>query len=218
MIDTLLFDLDGTLIDTAPDMVGTLNFLLAKHGQAPLPYDIVRVHVSQGSLALVKLGFGDALSENQIRTLQQEYLDTYLEHICDSSTVFSHVAELMPQLATLGLQWGIVTNKPGWLTDALLKAIKLPWQPQCIVSGDTLAVRKPHPEPLLHACKLIQRQPSQCVFLGDDIRDVQAGNAAGIPTLIALYGYIDANEPTDSWGGAGYLHKATDVLDWLKQQ
>lgn len=216
-LNTVLFDLDGTLVDTAPDMVDALNRMLARHGRPRLPYLSVRNTVSRGSLALVKLGFGDGLDEAELRDLQREYLSVYAENLCAGSRPFEGMADALAELEAAGVRWGVVTNKPGWLTEPLLRQLELYDRAGCVVSGDTLPVRKPDPAPLLHAAGLVQREPSQCVYVGDDRRDVDAGRAAGMRTLVARYGYIEDLEDPLQWGADDMIDDVAQLRRWLKQ-
>jgi phosphoglycolate phosphatase len=215
-ITTVLFDLDGTLIDTAPDMAAALNRLLIAENREPLPFSQIRPVVSKGSLALVQLAFGDRLSETRVRELQQNFLNFYSENICIESRLFDGLGNLLDELDNNAIRWGVITNKPAWLTEPLLKQLDLFERSHCVVSGDTLPLRKPHPEPLLHACKLIQRSPNECVYIGDDERDIIAGKAAGMTTLIAAYGYIDNGESPQNWGADGFIDSIADLRSWLE--
>lgn len=216
-LNTVLFDLDGTLIDTAPDMVDALNRMLGRHGKPGLPFGHVRNSVSRGSLALVKLGFGESLSETELKNLQHEYLEVYADALCVASRPFDGMPALLDELEAAKVSWGVVTNKPGWLTEPLLKQLNLHERAGCIVSGDTLPVRKPDPAPLLHAAKLVRRQPQQCVYVGDDRRDVDAGRAAGMRTVVARYGYIEDREDPRRWGADDMIDDIAQLRRWLKQ-
>lgn len=216
-LNTVLFDLDGTLIDTAPDLVGALNRMLSLHGKPELPFERARNTVSRGSLALVKLGFGDRLPEPELQKLQDEYLSIYADTLCVGSRPFEGMLGLLDELAAADVRWGVVTNKPGWLTEPLLKQLKLYERAGCIVSGDTLPVRKPDPAPLLHAAQLVRRRPQQCVYVGDDRRDVDAGRAAGMRTLVARYGYIEDWENPREWGADAMIDDIAQLRRWLKQ-
>jgi N-acetyl-D-muramate 6-phosphate phosphatase len=210
----VLFDLDGTLLDTAPDMVGALNTLRREAGLEPLPYEAVRPTVSHGSARVVKSGFPDATSESAA-ALQKRFLDIYRGALSRDTRLFPGMAEVLDSLAERRLKAGIVTNKPAWLTDPLLEQLGLRERFDCVVSGDTLAERKPHPLPLLHAAQLAGADPGECIYVGDAERDVQAARAAGMPALVANYGYLQAGEDTAAWGADGYLERALDLLDWL---
>jgi len=213
----VLFDLDGTFADTAPDMALALNRLLQRHGRASLPPAAVRPHVSSGSRGMLAVGFGLAPSDTDYDALRSEYLDLYAEDICRHTQPFPGIPQLIDALCARGVAWGIVTNKPGWLTDPLLAAMAMEPAPDCVVSGDTVARAKPHPDPLLHACALIGQAPERCWYVGDDERDIIAGRAASMGTLIAGYGYLGtASHPRD-WGADGLIDHPSGILDWLQR-
>ena len=214
-IEAVLFDLDGTLIDTAPDMAAALNNLLQQHEQNPLPFATIRNVVSKGSIALVRLGFGADIAIAQLESLQQQFLQLYADALCVESKLFAGMAELLDTLEQHSISWGIVTNKPGWLTKPLLEQMQLWQRASCVVSGDDLPRRKPYPDPLLHACETIGCQPAQTIYIGDDQRDIDAGLAAGTQTLIALYGYIDDHEPVQDWGADGMINSVDELHSWL---
>ena len=211
----VLFDLDGTLLDTAPDMVGALNALRREELLAPMPYDSVRSAVSHGAARVVKAGFPDASPEFSTK-LQQRFLEIYRGALCRETRLFPGMDEALDALARWGIKSGIVTNKAAWLTEPLLEEMGLRERFACVVSGDTLAERKPHPKPLLHAAALAEVSPGECIYVGDAERDVQAAHAAEMPALVANYGYVRADEDTRQWGGDGYLEQPLDLLDWLK--
>ncbi|MEP6885069.1 MAG: phosphoglycolate phosphatase [Gammaproteobacteria bacterium] len=210
----IFFDLDGTLLDTAPDMVGALNMLRSEHRRAPLPYEEVRSAVSHGAARVVKIGFPDVMP-SQAAALQQRFLEIYRGALSRDTRLFPGMERVLDALAGRGLKSGIITNKPAWLTEPLLEEMGLSARFDCVVSGDTLAERKPHPLPLLHAAALAGVAPGECVYVGDAERDVQAAHAAGMRALIADYGYLGADEDSTAWGGDGHLHKALDLLNWL---
>ena len=211
-IKTVLFDLDGTLIDTAPDMAYALNLLLQEEGRDEMSYESIRPVVSNGSVALVKLGFGDELEEATLERLKKRYLEIYQEHLCENSSLFDGMPELLRHIEAQDMNWGVVTNKPGWLTLPLMEQIGLAERASCIVSGDTTPNRKPHPEPMFHACLAAGSEPQQCVYIGDARRDIEAGNNAGMKTIVALYGYIGDWENTDDWGAEHKVDQPMDVL------
>ncbi|MGB6355141.1 MAG: phosphoglycolate phosphatase [Steroidobacteraceae bacterium] len=210
----VLFDLDGTLLDTAPDMVGALNGLRREQGLAALPYEQLRVVVSHGAARLVKCGFPDAAPESAA-VLQRRFLEIYRGALSQGTRLFPGMAEVLDSLAGRGLKAGIVTNKPAWLTDPLLEQLGLRARFASVVSGDTVTERKPHPLPLLHAAKLAGAASAECVYVGDAERDVQAAHAAGMPVLVANYGYLQEGEDSAAWGAEGYLERALDLLGWL---
>jgi len=211
----VLFDLDGTVLDTAPDMVGALNRLLEEHALAPLPFDAVRSAVSHGAARVVKMGFPHAGAEH-LAGLQQRFLEIYRGALSRETRLFAGMDEVLNTLTSWRVKSGIVTNKAAWLTDPLLTDLGIRERFACVVSGDTLAERKPHPLPLLHAAALADVRPDECVYVGDAQRDVQAAHAAEMPALVANYGYLRADEDSTVWGGDGYLNRPLDLLDWLK--
>lgn len=194
----VLFDLDGTLIDTAPDMVRVLCEMLEKHDGQPIPYPLMRSTVSNGSLGLIRLGFPNANDALQ-RELQLEYLDRYEQEVCRDSTLFPGLALLLDRLDRQALPWGIVTNKPERMTNRLLEDLALFERAACAISGDTLPQRKPDPAPLLLASRLTGVPPEQTVYVGDALRDIAAGRAAGMATVAAAYGYITPDDSPDRW-------------------
>lgn len=199
-IDIVLFDLDGTLIDTAPEMARALNALLLAEDREPLPFETVRPHVSHGSTGLLRLAFGDVLAPDETERLREEFLRLYHEDLASDSRTFPGIDALLRQLEAAGMRWGVVTNKPGWLTTPLLRALDLHERAACVISGDTLTARKPDPAPLLHACAAVGAPPGRAVYVGDAERDVLAGRGAGMETVVALFGYIDADERPETWG------------------
>jgi phosphoglycolate phosphatase len=212
----VLFDLDGTLLDTAPDMVGALNALRVQECRAPLPYEEVRALVSHGAGRLVKFGFPDADAAAAL-SLQDRFLEIYRGAVGAETRLFAGMDEVLTELATRGLASGIVTNKPAWLTEPLLEQLGLARRFACVVSGDSVAERKPHPLPMLHAAKLAGVSPSQCIYVGDAERDIQAAHAAGMPALVATYGYLEPDEDWQAWGGDGFIATPLQLLAWLER-
>jgi 2-phosphoglycolate phosphatase len=208
----VLFDLDGTLLDTAPDMIGALNALLDEEGLPAVPYDRARGHVSHGSLGLILIGFGADLPQPRIDTLRQRFLDIYETRLSEGTGLFPGMGEVLDSLDANGIVWGIVTNKPGFLTDPLLQALGLHQRSRCIISGDTLSQRKPHPAPLLYAARLCELAATDCLYIGDAERDIMAGQAAGMRTAIANWGYIDAADRPEAWGADIALERPLDML------
>ena len=215
-IRTVLFDLDGTLADTAPDLAHALNALLAEEGKEALAYATIRPEVSHGATALVKLGFGVATG-SEFDRLRRRFLELYTENLCTHTRLFDGIPPLLQALKHRGINWGIVTNKPAFLTDPLVAQLKPEPAPVCVVSGDTVPNRKPHPEPMLHACTAAGSRPEQCLYVGDAERDIQAGKHAGMQTLVALFGYINGHETPERWGANGLVRAPGDILDWVKR-
>jgi phosphoglycolate phosphatase len=211
----VLFDLDGTLLDTAPDMVGALDELRRENGLAPLPFGEVRASVSHGSARLVRLGFPDA-DVRRLDALQRRYLEIYGAELSARTRLFPGMDGVLGELAARRLALGIVTNKPARLTDALLGQLELRERFACVISGDSLSERKPHPMPLLEAAKLAGVEPAKCVYVGDAERDVQAARAAGMPSLVATYGYLAEGEDWRAWGSDGAIAAPAELLDWLE--
>jgi phosphoglycolate phosphatase len=212
---TILFDLDGTLLDTAPDLADALNTVLVENRRSPLPFEDIRPAVSHGGIALIELGFGLDRSDPAFEPLRQRLLEVYRENVSRHTQPFPGITELLDSIERRGLNWGIVTNKPGWLTEPLLKDLDLFDRAACIVSGDTLDERKPHPAPMLHASELANSRPEYCVYIGDAQRDIEAGNNAGMQTLVALFGYLQEEDKPQTWNASSMIEQPEDLLAWL---
>ena len=209
--DAVLFDLDGTLVDTAPDMVAVLDDLQRTEGQVPLPYAAARAQVSNGAAGLIHLAFPDADEANHER-LRLQYQELYQASVCVHSTLFPGLAELLDLLDADQCPWGIVTNKPARMTDPLLAGLGLSLRAACAISGDTLEQRKPHPAPLLLASEQTGIAPARTVYVGDAARDIEAGRAAGMATIAVEYGYINEDDP-QTWAAD---HIAADTAELTK--
>jgi len=214
-IKAVLFDLDGTLVDTGPDMAHALNTLLREEGRDDLPYADIRPQVSHGATALMRLGFGLNPGDAGFADLRQRFLDHYARRLCVDSSIFNGMEDVLDRLERMQIPWGIVTNKPGFLTEPLLESLALLDRSACVVSGDTLAQRKPDPAPLLHACQLLQATPLHTLYIGDAERDVIAGSRAGMPTLIATFGYLGPGDRPDDWGADGLIYHPAEILGWV---
>ena len=195
----VLFDLDGTLVDTAPDMVAVLQSLQEDRGVEPVTYELGRSYVSNGAIGLLRLGFPD-VGDEAIESLRLAFLERYADQVCERSIVFPGLGMLLEHLQEIGRPWGVVTNKPESLTQPLLEALDLAQHAACCVSGDTLPQRKPDPAPLKHACELAGIKAASTLYVGDSSRDIEAGRAAGMATIAAAYGYITADDDAASWG------------------
>jgi len=211
----VLFDLDGTLIDTAPDMAAALDILCDEEQHARLPYSDIRPIVSNGSVALVKLAFGDDMDVQTLERLKKRYLEIYQQHLAVHSQLFEEMDKLLLQLERNGIKWGVVTNKPGWLTEPLMESLGLHERAACIVSSDSTNNRKPHPEPMFYACKLTNAQPDECIYIGDARRDIEAGHNAGMKTIIAEYGYIADSENTEDWRADHSIQSPSQILSLI---
>ena len=196
--DAIFFDLDGTLIDTAPDMVATLVGIQHREGRQPVEFDVARSYVSHGAAGLIRLGFPDVNGQERER-LRVEFLDRYEESVCEQSTVFPGLDKLLDALDGGDLPWGIVTNKPERMTRPLLRSLELDHRSVSTICGDTIAERKPDPAPLLLACRQSGVAPDRAIYVGDAERDIEAGRRAGMCTVSATYGYIPDDEDPDRW-------------------
>jgi N-acetyl-D-muramate 6-phosphate phosphatase len=215
MIKAVLFDLDGTFADTAPDLAAALNHARATRHLPPLSVEMLRPQASHGSRGLLKAGFDIEPEHPDYDTLRDIFLDYYARNICVHTQLFDDTAELVAALEQRGIKWGIVTNKPHRFTVPLMQALGYADRAACLISGDTCAHAKPHPEPLLKACEIIGVAPSQCLYLGDDQRDMQAANAAGMPGIIATYGYVSDDASIKKWKAQGSVDRPTELLDLL---
>ena len=214
-IGAVLFDLDGTFADTAPDLSASLNYVRSLHSLPPLPLEITRLQASHGSPGMLKLGFNVEPDAAEFPALREAFLAYYAANICVHTTLFSGIKELIATLEQRGLPWGIVTNKPQRFTLPLMQALGYAERAACLVSGDTCAHPKPHPEPLLHAARSLGVAPQNCLYLGDDKRDMEAGRAADMKTLIALFGYIDPTADLESWQANGTIAAPLELLKHL---
>jgi len=210
----VLFDLDGTLLDTAPDMIGALNSLRAENQLDLMSDAAARPSVSHGSARLVQIAFPDA-APDRFAALQRRFLELYGATLSARTRLFAGMDAVLAELAQRELKVGVVTNKPARLTDALLEALGLTSKFACVISGDTLSERKPHPMPMLHAAKLAGAEPGACLYVGDAQRDVQAAHAAGMEAVVATYGYLGGDEDWRAWGGEGFIDRPIDLLGWL---
>lgn len=214
----VLFDLDGTLAHTAGDMLAALNYVLEREDRPHLPMSEVRGQVSHGSAALIKIAFGADQTEPDFERRKAQFLDRYQNNLCHYTRLFPGFSRVLRTIEMTGGRWGIVTNKPGWLTDPLVYELELDERAACVISGDSTEQRKPHPLPLLTAAKQAGIAPEQCIYVGDAQRDIEAGNAAGMLTLIANWGYIDDQQQPETWGADGRIDDPYEVLNWYSEQ
>jgi len=214
-IEAVLFDLDGTLLDTAFDLAKALNLLLRREGKAELPIDEIRKVVSNGGNAMVSLGFETTIGEPEHTRLYQELLTIYGNDVASQTRPFPGIESLLSHLGKLDLPWGIVTNKPRTYSEPLLKAMNL--SPVCatLVCPDDVTHKKPHPEPMYLACNTLNCNPAHTIYVGDHQRDIEAGKNAGMLTVAALYGYIDDNEDTSSWQADHSIQQADELIALL---
>ncbi len=214
-IQSILFDLDGTLADTAPDLGYALNQVLQRTGREPLSLDAVRLAASNGSAALIRLGFGEKLDQATFNRYQQELLGIYQDNLTRETRLMEGMEPLLEQLENRSIPWGVVTNKPSRFTDPLMQQLNLSQRAACIVSGDTTPHSKPHPAPLLHACKLTGVAPEQTIYIGDHGRDIVAGKNAGMATIACRFGYLSAEEDIDSWGADSVIDHPQEITQWI---
>jgi phosphoglycolate phosphatase len=206
----ILFDLDGTLADTAPDLAQALNKLRLERGMEPAPYESLRPYASAGARGLIGAGLGLTPEADEYEALRIAFLNNYEAAIAVHSHLFDGVPELLTQLDSLGIAWGIVTNKAMRFTDPLVPLIGL-GHAACVVSGDTTPHAKPHPAPLLEAAQRLGKAPEHCWYVGDDMRDIQAGRAAGMLTIAAAWGYCGSDGPTQ-WNAHAIAQDPLELL------
>jgi len=218
MLQAVLFDLDGTRIDTAKDMARALNRLLKEEGQPHLDYDLIRSEVSAGARALIILAFDEPEDSEHFERLRQRFLDIYIENIPVETTLFPGMDNILDTLEGSNIPWGIVTNKPSWLTLPLLESMQLKDRATTIVCADTAGVSKPDAKPMLDACREASVEPSNTMYVGDDERDVVAAHNAGMPCIALRCGYIRQGHNPDDWGAELVMDTITELREWLEQQ
>jgi phosphoglycolate phosphatase len=214
-VQAVLFDLDGTLADSAPDLTLALNLLLAEQGRPAVPLELTRPHTSSGARGLIKAGFGFDPDHPGYPALKERFLDLYAENLSVHTALFDGVPAMLDELDRRAVRWGIVTNKAKRFTGAVLAGVGLAARSACIVSGDTTPHAKPHPEPLLHAAASISIPPARCIYVGDDLRDIQAARAAGMGALAAAYGYLGVDGDPHDWNADAVISHPAEVLNFL---
>lgn len=215
MLKYILFDLDGTLVDTAPDLANSLNAVRQEQGLEPLPLTTIRPTVSLGGNAMIKLAFGLEENDAGFEEIRSAFLQHYYENIVNESVLFEDMELVLKHIEDNKLPWGIVTNKSEWLTTPLVDEMGLNKRAACVVCGDTTEHRKPHPAPMLYACQQMNAQPESTIYIGDAERDIEAGRRAGTKTLAALYGYIEAENDPKTWQADGYVNSPIEIIDAL---
>lgn len=216
MVEAVLFDLDGTFADSAPDLGAALNHVRALYDLPPLPLATLRPQASHGSRGLLKVGMNVEPDAPDYDKMRDAFLQHYEEHICDRTVLFPGMAALIGELEQHDLPWGIVTNKPHRYTVPLMEKLGYAKRAACLVSGDTCEHPKPHPMPMLHASRLIGVAPQQCLYLGDDLRDMEAAQAAAMTGIIAAYGYIDPAADLGSWPSSGRIAAPLALLRYIQ--
>lgn len=216
-LDAVLFDLDGTLIDTAPDFIRLLNQLRAEHDLSALPAAIIRQQVSNGAKALVELGFDLREEDEKFEPLRQQFLDMYYEGLAVETCVFPGLDKLLDELDAHQIPWGIVTNKPSRYTDPLLERLDLARRCATTICPDHVSNRKPHPEPIYKACDALAVSPDNTLYVGDHLRDIESGNNAGNTTVAVSWGYIPEDQSPHDWNADHVIDSATDLIDLIRR-
>ena len=209
-IEAILFDFDGTIADTSEDMVGCLNILLKNHSKEDVDIRKAKNFISKGAAGLINFAF-PKISDEEKKLYISEYLEIYKNNLYIKTKLFSGIEELILNIIKKQYKWGIVTNKPSYLVNPIIEKINFTYSPNCVVAGDTLSVKKPNPEPLIHAAKIIGCDPSLCAYVGDDIRDITAANSAGMISIAALYGFIEDLQQVKEWGSDYMINKPLDL-------
>ncbi len=215
MFEAVLFDLDGTLADTAPDLGGAVNRLLHDEGRPQQALETLRPYTSQGVRGLLKAGFGVDPQHPEYENLARRFLDIYAQRLCQETRLFDGIPELLDDIEAMALPWGIVTNKRMRFTDPLVDLLQLTPRTKCVVSGDTTGEAKPSPLPILHACRLLGCAPERTLYVGDDRRDIVAGQAAGCTTVAVAYGYLGDSGPVQGWGADLIVDRPADLAAFL---
>ncbi len=217
-VRTVLFDLDGTLVDSAPDLAGATNDMLAARGLPAVPFERLRPMVGAGARGMMGVAFGVTPQEAAFAELRTEFFDRYEARLLQATQPFEGVAELLAGLTAAGLSWGIVTNKIERFALPLARGMGWEGVAAAVIGGDTTGHAKPHPAPLLEAARRSGVAPEHCVYVGDDARDIQAGKAAGMPTVAVRWGYLGQGEPIEAWGADAIFDRPSQLLDWLSER
>ena len=215
MFEAVLFDLDGTLADTAPDMARTVNRMLESRGKPRVPVEAVRPQVSNGARGMIKAAFGIGTDDPAFGGMRQEFLDLYAENLCVDSVLFPGMDAVLRQLEARGIPWGVVTNKYEHLARPVLDGLGVLTRARVVVGGDTCARPKPFPDPLLHASAALGIAPMHSLYVGDDVRDVQAARAAGMKVVVAGYGYLGDGPSPSFWGADGIVDSPAALGAWM---
>jgi phosphoglycolate phosphatase len=210
----VLFDFDGTFADTAPDLAAAVNAMRTRRGLDPLPPATVRPYASMGARGLLRVGFGMTPEHPDYIAMRDEFLDRYADGICVHTRLFDGMHELVDELIARHIAWGIVTNKATRFTTRLVQELGV--APDCVVCGDSTAHLKPHPAPLLLAAKELELPPADCIYVGDDLRDIQAARAAGMRCVAVEYGYHGAENPgPETWNADAIISHPRELLEHL---
>lgn len=215
-LEAVLFDLDGTLADTAPDMARTVNLMRERRGLAPVPLEQVRPHVSSGARGMICSAFGMTPDHPDYPAMRAEFLELYVDNLCIDTRLFPGMEGLLHALEAAGLKWGVVTNKFARLAHPVMEGLGLAARAGVLVGGDTCPRPKPFPDSLLHAASLLGVAPSRTLYIGDDERDVQAARAAGMPVIVAGYGYLGEGRAPALWGADAIMESVADIGAWVR--
>lgn len=207
----VLLDLDGTLLDTAPDLAGALNDLRRERGLTPLPLAALRHTASMGGRGMLFRGLGLTPNDTEYSDAYGRFLTCYRKRLVDIVQPFPGIRAALGEIAAAGHVWGVVTNKMSALANPLMTAMAFSPPPACVIGGDSAARAKPHPDPLLLACEQLGLAPADCIYVGDSDRDIAAGRAAGMPTIGVLYGYFDGDEDVAGWGADQLITQASEL-------
>jgi phosphoglycolate phosphatase len=214
-IAAVLFDLDGTLVDTAPDLGAALNRLRAEHDLPPLPAAHIRPQASHGARGLLEIGFQLAPGHPDFEPMRERLLDLYADYLYCDSRLFDGIAALLTALEARKIPWGVVTNKPARFTTPLLELMGLSARAAAVIAGDTCSHPKPHPAPMFEAARRCGVAPERCLYLGDAERDIQAAKNAAMPALVAAWGYLDRTDTPETWGADAIIQHPADTLKYL---
>ena len=217
MIKSVFFDLDGTLADTAPDLAAALNELLAEEGRPELTLETIRPIVSLGGNMMVQIAFGITEEYNGFESLRNRFLEKYDKRAYLKTRLYPEMDEVLQEIESRKITWGIITNKLTWLTEPLVRQLKLQDRTACTICGDTTEYQKPHPAPMLEACRITNSLPEESLYIGDAKRDIDAGRAAGMLTMIAKYGYLGPGDDIASWKADAIVESPPDIIDWIKR-
>lgn len=215
-VRAVLFDLDGTFADTAPDLARALNAVRHQRRLEPLPLSILRPHVSNGARGMLEAGFNIRPADADFLTLRDAFHEEYARNLCIDSRWFDGISDVIDDLEQRDIAWGIVTNKATRFTVPLLDALGISPRAACVVCGDTCARAKLHPDPLLHAAGLNKIDPANCLYVGDDVRDIDAANAAGMRGIVALYGYLGVTSAPHNWPAAAWVNSPADITAFIQ--
>jgi phosphoglycolate phosphatase len=214
-LSCVLFDLDGTLVDTAPDLLACCQQALTQYGFTPAPAAQLRPFISYGAAAMIEASVTDTASESQRSDILTTMLTLYQNNIAKHSIFFDGMLEVLATIEQRGLKWGVVTNKRQRFTQPLMDALELTHRAACIISGDTTENPKPHPAPMFAACARVGVEPQHCVYIGDAQHDIIAGKNAQMKTIAALYGYLKADDTPHLWGADALITAPTQLLTWM---